>query len=178
MFLHQLPKLLCMHSHTDRCMAPAEKPSIRGSPSETTSLLSSRDRLQAALKSIHYIPLQVIRENEVREAVQNWKFVAQTAFSSEHFSSSQCWDPPCSPSLSSTSSSGAARPSTMDTGQWDIASMVECADIIQHLQTLLEKPGRTVETDCSHNDATLCYMYWYQQRRTWHIADGILSNRQ
>ncbi|XP_038855285.1 neuronal acetylcholine receptor subunit alpha-5 [Salvelinus namaycush] len=65
-FLHRLPKLLCMRSHVDRYATP-----------ESTPHLSSRNNLQAALDSIRYITMHVVKENEVREVVQDWKFVAQ-----------------------------------------------------------------------------------------------------
>ncbi|XP_023675511.1 neuronal acetylcholine receptor subunit alpha-5 [Paramormyrops kingsleyae] len=82
-FLHQLPKLLCMRSHADRYTTPggtkggAGKVGARITRCKTIPLLSSKDGLQAALESIRYITLHVAREDEVREVVQNWKFVAQ-----------------------------------------------------------------------------------------------------
>ncbi|KAK6476663.1 neuronal acetylcholine receptor subunit alpha-5-like [Huso huso] len=69
-FLHQLPKLLCMRSHVDRYVPP-------NGGSKGADTTSSRNSLQAALDSIHYITLHVVKENEVREVVEDWKFVAQ-----------------------------------------------------------------------------------------------------
>ncbi|KAL6478710.1 hypothetical protein MHYP_G00121430 [Metynnis hypsauchen] len=86
-FLHRLPKLLCMRSHVDRYATTggsqrgAQTEGTggygKGFPQETTPLLNSRYNLQAALDSIRYITLHVVKENEVREVVQDWKFVAQ-----------------------------------------------------------------------------------------------------
>ncbi|KAL2088268.1 hypothetical protein ACEWY4_015167 [Coilia grayii] len=90
-FLHLLPKLLCMRSHVDRyANSGAGGRQQRGgrlgaggagmtgmAQEETTPLLSPRNNLQAALDSIRYITQHVVKENEVREVVQDWKFVAQ-----------------------------------------------------------------------------------------------------
>ncbi|XP_029577513.1 neuronal acetylcholine receptor subunit alpha-5 isoform X2 [Salmo trutta] len=96
-FLHRLPKLLCMRSHVDRYATPggareglagrewaglAGREGVvggitKGSSPESTPHLSSRNNLQAALDSIRYITMHVVKENEVREVVQDWKFVAQ-----------------------------------------------------------------------------------------------------
>ncbi|XP_010877185.1 neuronal acetylcholine receptor subunit alpha-5 isoform X1 [Esox lucius] len=88
-FLHRLPKLLCMRSHADRYAAPgcartglagregAVGGIKKGSTPDTSPLLSSRNNLRAALDSIRYITMHVVKENEVREVVQDWKFVAQ-----------------------------------------------------------------------------------------------------
>ncbi|KAK6294622.1 neuronal acetylcholine receptor subunit alpha-5-like isoform X1 [Coregonus clupeaformis] len=96
-FLHRLPKLLCMHSHVDRYANPGGARAglagrecaglagregavggiMKGSSPESTPHLSSRNNLQAALDSIRYITMHVVKENEVREVVQDWKFVAQ-----------------------------------------------------------------------------------------------------
>lgn len=60
-FLHKLPKLLCMRSHVDRYFAQKEeKGNMSGSE-------SSRNTLEAALDSIRYITRHVMKENEVRE---------------------------------------------------------------------------------------------------------------
>ncbi|KAI4830435.1 hypothetical protein KUCAC02_002065 [Chaenocephalus aceratus] len=81
-FLHRLPKLLCMRSHVDR-YSPADIARAGGlgmmktSKSELTPLLYTRHNLQAALDSIRYITMHVVKENEVREVVQDWKCVAQ-----------------------------------------------------------------------------------------------------
>lgn len=82
-FLHRLPKLLCMRSHADR-YAAAGADGAQGAgrtrdspPPELTPLLYTRQNLQAALDSIRYITMHVVKENEVREVVQDWKFVAQ-----------------------------------------------------------------------------------------------------
>ncbi|XP_066557743.1 neuronal acetylcholine receptor subunit alpha-5 [Amia ocellicauda] len=72
-FLHRLPKLLCMRSHVDRYATPG-RGGITGPGFEPPS---SRNNLQAALDSIRYITLHVVKENEVREVVEDWKFVAQ-----------------------------------------------------------------------------------------------------
>uniref|UniRef100_A0A674D7G8 Neuronal acetylcholine receptor subunit alpha-5 n=1 Tax=Salmo trutta TaxID=8032 RepID=A0A674D7G8_SALTR len=76
-FLHRLPKLLCMRSHVDRYATPGGAREGLGSSPESTPHLSSRNNLQAALDSIRYITMHVVKENEVREVVQDWKFVAQ-----------------------------------------------------------------------------------------------------
>uniref|UniRef100_A0A8C7W4U4 Neuronal acetylcholine receptor subunit alpha-5 n=1 Tax=Oncorhynchus mykiss TaxID=8022 RepID=A0A8C7W4U4_ONCMY len=96
-FLHKLPKLLCMRSHVDRYATPggaregltgrewaglARREGVvggitKGCSPESTPHLSSRNNLQAALDSIRYITMHVVKENEVREVVQDWKFVAQ-----------------------------------------------------------------------------------------------------
>ncbi|OCT87027.1 neuronal acetylcholine receptor subunit alpha-5-like [Xenopus laevis] len=68
-FLHKLPKLLCMRSHVDRYFTRKEE-KIRGPD-------SSRNTLEAALDSIRYITRNVMKEHEVREVVEDWKFVAQ-----------------------------------------------------------------------------------------------------
>ncbi|KAG5270385.1 hypothetical protein AALO_G00192020 [Alosa alosa] len=87
-FLHRLPKLLCMRSHVDRYATTTSGQQRAGrmglggftkglEQEDTTPLLSSRNNLQAALDSIRYITQHVVKENEVREVVQDWKFVAQ-----------------------------------------------------------------------------------------------------
>lgn len=71
-FLHRLPKLLCMRSHVDR-YATARVAKAQGlgvikcSTPELTPLLSTKHNLQAALDSIRYITMHVVKENEVRE---------------------------------------------------------------------------------------------------------------
>ncbi|XP_041850636.1 neuronal acetylcholine receptor subunit alpha-5 [Melanotaenia boesemani] len=81
-FLHRLPKLLCMRSHVDR-YAPAGvggaagPGSLKDSASELTPLRYSRHNFKAALESIRYITMHVVKENQAREVVQDWKFVAQ-----------------------------------------------------------------------------------------------------
>ncbi|KAF7237813.1 Neuronal acetylcholine receptor subunit alpha-5 [Varanus komodoensis] len=68
-FLHKLPKLLCMRSHVDRYFAPEEDPpNPAGSEEEP-----SRNTLEAALNSIRYITRHIVKENEV---VEDWKFIA------------------------------------------------------------------------------------------------------
>ncbi|XP_038003582.1 neuronal acetylcholine receptor subunit alpha-5 isoform X2 [Motacilla alba alba] len=70
-FLHKLPKLLCMRSHVDRYFAQKEETAnMNGSE-------SSRNTLEAALDSIRYITRHVMKENEVREVVEDWKYIAQ-----------------------------------------------------------------------------------------------------
>ncbi|XP_006871000.1 PREDICTED: neuronal acetylcholine receptor subunit alpha-5 [Chrysochloris asiatica] len=70
-FLHKLPKLLCMRSHVDRyCTQEEETERVRGPQ-------SSRNTLEAALDSIRYITRHVMKENDVREVVEDWKFIAQ-----------------------------------------------------------------------------------------------------
>ncbi|KAM4602845.1 neuronal acetylcholine receptor subunit alpha-5 [Polymixia lowei] len=91
-FLHRLPKLLCMRSHVDRyATAGAGQEGggqggaggvlglgiAKGSAPGSTPPLYTRGNLQAALDSIRYITTHVVKENEVREVVQDWKFVAQ-----------------------------------------------------------------------------------------------------
>ncbi|XP_005447677.1 neuronal acetylcholine receptor subunit alpha-5 [Oreochromis niloticus] len=84
-FLHRLPKLLCMRSHVDRYatagVARAREAvgleGIKSSTPELTQLLYTRHNLEAALESIRYITMHVVKENQVREVVQDWKFVAQ-----------------------------------------------------------------------------------------------------
>ncbi|XP_063301930.1 neuronal acetylcholine receptor subunit alpha-5 isoform X1 [Pelobates fuscus] len=70
-FLHKLPKLLCMRSHVDRYFTRKEETGM------TNGSDSSRNTLEAALDSIRYITRHVIKEHEVREVVEDWKFVAQ-----------------------------------------------------------------------------------------------------
>ncbi|XP_052528162.1 neuronal acetylcholine receptor subunit alpha-5 isoform X1 [Tympanuchus pallidicinctus] len=70
-FLHKLPKLLCMRSHVDRYFAQKEE------KGNTSGSESSRNTLEAALDSIRYITRHVMKENEVREVVEDWKFIAQ-----------------------------------------------------------------------------------------------------
>ncbi|XP_056134158.1 neuronal acetylcholine receptor subunit alpha-5 [Lampris incognitus] len=92
-FLHQLPKLLCMRSHVDRyASAGMNRPGqagqgevggllglqiTKGPVPKSSPLFYSQHGLQAALDSIRYITMHVVKENEVREVVQDWKFVAQ-----------------------------------------------------------------------------------------------------
>lgn len=86
-FLHRLPKLLCMRSHVDRYANTATSghqraatgiiKGLAAASEEASPLLSSRNNLQAALDSIRYITQHVVKENDVREVVQDWKFVAQ-----------------------------------------------------------------------------------------------------
>ncbi|KAK2919801.1 neuronal acetylcholine receptor subunit alpha-5 isoform X1 [Channa argus] len=84
-FLHRLPKLLCMRSHVDRYATAAVAGAggavgfgkAKDSAPEVPPLLYTRHNLQAALESIRYITMHVVKENEVREVVQDWKFVAQ-----------------------------------------------------------------------------------------------------
>uniref|UniRef100_A0A668AZA4 Cholinergic receptor, nicotinic, alpha 5 n=1 Tax=Myripristis murdjan TaxID=586833 RepID=A0A668AZA4_9TELE len=76
LFLHRLPKLLCMRSHVDRyATAGVTKAGQAGRGGSKP--LFTRHNLQAALDSIRYITMHVVKENEVREVVQDWKFVAQ-----------------------------------------------------------------------------------------------------
>ncbi|XP_057702234.1 neuronal acetylcholine receptor subunit alpha-5 isoform X1 [Corythoichthys intestinalis] len=83
-FLHRLPKLLCMRGHVDR-YGTAGAPQtgrvlglgmMKDTPTEL-GLSHTRHNIQAALDSIRYITMHVVKENEVREVVQDWKFVAQ-----------------------------------------------------------------------------------------------------
>ncbi|XP_068198048.1 neuronal acetylcholine receptor subunit alpha-5 [Antennarius striatus] len=81
-FLHWLPKLLCMRSHVDRYATPGAARVgglgvMKDSGPEQTPLLYTKRSLQAALDAIRYITMHVVKENEVREVVQDWKFVAQ-----------------------------------------------------------------------------------------------------
>ncbi|XP_005805599.2 neuronal acetylcholine receptor subunit alpha-5 [Xiphophorus maculatus] len=84
-FLHRLPKLLCMRSHVDR-YATARVPeserniglgNMKNPTPELTPLLYTQHNLQAALESIRYITMHVVKENQVREVVRDWKFAAQ-----------------------------------------------------------------------------------------------------
>ncbi|XP_072484722.1 neuronal acetylcholine receptor subunit alpha-5 isoform X3 [Notamacropus eugenii] len=70
-FLHQLPKLLCMRSHVDRYFTHKEE------TNKTSGPRSSQTTLEAALDSIRYITRHVMKENDVREVVEDWKFIAQ-----------------------------------------------------------------------------------------------------
>ncbi|XP_051580609.1 neuronal acetylcholine receptor subunit alpha-5-like isoform X2 [Myxocyprinus asiaticus] len=87
-FLHHLPKFLCMHSHVDRYATTVGSQKTdrisraglgygKSLGQDNTPLLNAENSLQAALESIHYITHHVVKENEVREVVQDWKFVAQ-----------------------------------------------------------------------------------------------------
>uniref|UniRef100_A0A8C3ANB1 Neuronal acetylcholine receptor subunit alpha-5 n=1 Tax=Cyclopterus lumpus TaxID=8103 RepID=A0A8C3ANB1_CYCLU len=84
-FLHRLPKLLCMRSHVDRYATAgvartggaAGQGKMKDSAPELTSLLYTRHNLQAALDSIRYITMHVVKANELRAVVQDWKYVAQ-----------------------------------------------------------------------------------------------------
>ncbi|XP_013881003.1 neuronal acetylcholine receptor subunit alpha-5 [Austrofundulus limnaeus] len=84
-FLHRLPKLLCMRSHVDRYATtgaagagrPEEARRTQEPGPEFKPLLYNQHNLQAALESIRYISMHVVKENQVREVVQDWKFVAQ-----------------------------------------------------------------------------------------------------
>ena len=69
-FLHKLPKLLCMRSHADRYFTQREEAEKDGGP-------KSRNTLEAALDCIRYITRHVVKENDVREVVEDWKFIAQ-----------------------------------------------------------------------------------------------------
>lgn len=71
-FLHRLPKLLCMRSHVDRYATSgvARTPGLgmaEGSEPELTPLFYTRQNLKAALDSIRYITMHVVKENQVRE---------------------------------------------------------------------------------------------------------------
>lgn len=76
-FLHSLPKLLCMRSHVDRyaktggshrAKVTAALNCGRGLKQDSSLLVNSAaHHLQAALDSIRYITLHVVKENEVRE---------------------------------------------------------------------------------------------------------------
>uniref|UniRef100_A0A3P9IGW1 Neuronal acetylcholine receptor subunit alpha-5 n=1 Tax=Oryzias latipes TaxID=8090 RepID=A0A3P9IGW1_ORYLA len=84
-FLHRLPKLLCMRSHVDRYatagLAGKGKVTVqektKDSTPDLTHILHTRHNLQTALESIRYITMHVVKENQVREVVQDWKYVAQ-----------------------------------------------------------------------------------------------------
>lgn len=71
-FLHRLPKLLCMRSHVDRYATSGAARAralgmAEGSTPELSPLLYTRQSLTAALDSIRYITMHVVKENEVRE---------------------------------------------------------------------------------------------------------------
>lgn len=59
-FLHKLPKLLCMRSHVDRYFTQREETEDGRGP-------KSRNTLEAALGCIRYITRHVRKENDVRE---------------------------------------------------------------------------------------------------------------
>ncbi|XP_042553648.1 neuronal acetylcholine receptor subunit alpha-5 isoform X1 [Dipodomys spectabilis] len=70
-FLHRLPRVLCMRSHADRFRARPDARHAgrrRGAPGNA---------LEAALDAIRFITRQVVKENAVREVVEDWKFIAQ-----------------------------------------------------------------------------------------------------
>ncbi|XP_058150571.1 neuronal acetylcholine receptor subunit alpha-5 isoform X2 [Dasypus novemcinctus] len=69
-FLHKLPKLLCMRSHVDRYFTQKEE-------TESSNGSKPRNTLEAALDSIRYITRHVMKENDTREVVEDWKFIAQ-----------------------------------------------------------------------------------------------------
>ncbi|XP_059123897.1 neuronal acetylcholine receptor subunit alpha-5, partial [Peromyscus eremicus] len=69
-FLHKLPKLLCMRSHVDRYFTQREETENGRGP-------KSRNTLEAALDCIRYITRHVMKENDVLEVVEDWKFIAQ-----------------------------------------------------------------------------------------------------
>ncbi|XP_032088317.1 neuronal acetylcholine receptor subunit alpha-5 [Thamnophis elegans] len=71
-FLHKLPKLLCMRSHVDRYSVPKEEETTGTQGSE-----ESRNTLEAALNSVRYIIRHIVKENKVHEVVDDWKFIAQ-----------------------------------------------------------------------------------------------------
>lgn len=86
-FLHYLPKVLCMRSHVDRYASAAGIQRADGTVrrglgygkslgQETTPLLNAEHRLRAALESIRYINLHVVKENEVREVKALYAYVA------------------------------------------------------------------------------------------------------
>lgn len=89
-FLHRLPKLLCMRSHADRyataAVAGAQTQSrIKDSPPpELTPLLYTRQNLQAALDSIRYITMHVVKENKVREVSRNQRCLKSSLFLSPY----------------------------------------------------------------------------------------------
>nr|KAF6399152.1 cholinergic receptor nicotinic alpha 5 subunit [Molossus molossus] len=70
LFLHKLPRLLCLRDHADGALPP--KGAAQGSAGP-----ESRNTLEAALDSIRYITRHVAKENDVREVVEDWKFIAQ-----------------------------------------------------------------------------------------------------
>ncbi|CAK6442362.1 unnamed protein product [Pipistrellus nathusii] len=72
LFLRRLPRLLCMRGHADRYSARARREErARGRPPP------ARDPLGAALDAVRYIARHVVKENAVREVVEDWKFIAQ-----------------------------------------------------------------------------------------------------
>lgn len=78
-FLHRLPKLLCMRSHVDRYATtgaagtgrPEEARRTQEPGPEFKPLLYTQHNLQAALESIRYISMHVVKENQVREVKFN-----------------------------------------------------------------------------------------------------------
>ncbi|XP_036271476.1 neuronal acetylcholine receptor subunit alpha-5 [Pipistrellus kuhlii] len=73
LFLRRLPRLLCMRGHADRYSAGARgrEQRARGRPAP------ARDPLGAALDAVRYIAGLVVKENAVREVVEDWQFIAQ-----------------------------------------------------------------------------------------------------
>lgn len=79
-FLHRLPKLLCMRGHVDRYAttgaARSEEVRRMQEPGpEFKPLLYNQHNLQAALESIRYISMHVVKENQVREVKINSVFL-------------------------------------------------------------------------------------------------------
>ncbi|XP_042199081.1 neuronal acetylcholine receptor subunit alpha-5 [Callorhinchus milii] len=66
LFLHKLPQILCMRSRVDRCQARS-----------FCRTEVKRHTLEAALDSIRYIANHTMKESNVREVVEDWRFVAQ-----------------------------------------------------------------------------------------------------
>ncbi|KAM4826130.1 neuronal acetylcholine receptor subunit alpha-5 [Thomomys bottae] len=75
-FLHRLPRVLCMRSHADRSRAP---PAARrhGRHPAPPGPSGTGNALEAALDSIRFITRHVVKETAVREVVEDWKFIAQ-----------------------------------------------------------------------------------------------------
>uniref|UniRef100_A0A8C4N9Y9 Cholinergic receptor, nicotinic, alpha 5 n=1 Tax=Eptatretus burgeri TaxID=7764 RepID=A0A8C4N9Y9_EPTBU len=88
LFLHKLPKLLCMRSHVDRYLV-SDNETTRGAESSCSCEkpstcfchvhpISSADRLiQSALNSLRYITHHLKKQNDVQEVIEDWKFMAQ-----------------------------------------------------------------------------------------------------
>ncbi|XP_026883198.1 neuronal acetylcholine receptor subunit beta-3a isoform X1 [Electrophorus electricus] len=91
LFLHKLPRLLCMRDHADRYRGPDAEPCSpepkrarrgcrwgaggpAGREDENEAWLSM---LEKATSSVRYISKHIRKEHFIREVVQDWKFVAQ-----------------------------------------------------------------------------------------------------
>ncbi|XP_076873779.1 neuronal acetylcholine receptor subunit beta-3a isoform X1 [Brachyhypopomus gauderio] len=92
LFLHRLPRLLCMRDHADRYRCPDAEPcspepkraARRGHRWGAGGPAGREDEheawlamLEKATSSVRYISKHIRKEHFIREVVQDWKFVAQ-----------------------------------------------------------------------------------------------------